>query len=250
MNAAIIQARMGSSRLSGKVMMKVDNNKSVLSYVVNQLKHCNLLDKIIIAITNLSEDEKIVEFANKLEIPYFRGNPTDVLDRYYQCAKKFSISTIIRITSDDPLIDPTIVDQIIEKFNSSSFDYITNCRPRTYPQGTEAEIFSFSTLETAWQNAKKPSEREHVTPYLFNNPKKFKIFNIEYSKNISHLRWTVDMEQDLQFVKAVVSKIPKRPILMKDIISLLEKEPDLVNINKDYIMDEGYLKSIKEDNPE
>ena len=248
--SCIIQARMGSSRLTGKVLMSLDGKNSVLYYTVNQLKHSKLIDRIIIATTTLHEDDKIIEIANEMNVQTFRGSTTDLLDRYYKCAKEFSLTNIVRITSDNPLIDPTLVDQAIEKFSEGSFDYVTNFIPRTFPQGTETEVFSSIALEKAWKEAKKPSEREHVTPYFYNNPNKFKILKIKHPDNLSKLRWTVDQEPDLELVRAIISKIKKRPILMKDIISLLENEPELVNINKDYVMNEGYLKSIKEDNPE
>ncbi|MGI0011522.1 MAG: cytidylyltransferase domain-containing protein [Nitrosopumilaceae archaeon] len=225
---AIIQARMGSTRLSGKVLMKVDERNPVLYYVINQLQYSKLLDKVIVATTTLKEDDEIGEFVNGMGIDCFRGDALNVLDRYYQCAKKFSVPTIVRITSDNPLIDPLIVDQVIKKFNSGLYDYVTNTQPRTFPQGTEVEVFSFQALERAWTEAKKPSEREHVTPYFYNPPTKFKIFNVLYLKDISHLRWTVDKQSDLDLVRIIASKIKKRPILMTDIIDLLSKEPHLV----------------------
>ena len=162
----IIQARLGSTRLPGKVLMNIDDNNPLLYYVVKQLQYSKLLDNIIIATTTLEEDNKIVEFSHKIGIDCFRGSSKDVLDRYYQCAREFSLSTIVRITADNPFIDPTIVDKIIEKFNSDSYDYVTNHIPRTFPQGTETEVFSFKALKIAWDSAQKSSEREHVTSYF------------------------------------------------------------------------------------
>ncbi len=247
MIGCIIQARMGSSRLPGKVLMNLDKANSMLYYVIKQLQNCKSLNKIILATTISEDDEKIVKFSKDMGIDYFRGSVKDVLDRYYKCAKKFSVQTIVRVTSDCPLIDPTIVDRIVEIFNSNSYDYVCMHKPRTFPQGTEPEVFSFSALEKAWQNAEKTSEREHVTPYFYHNPDKFQIFNLTNTENLSHLRWTVDRRNDLEFIKKIISKIKKRPILMIDILKLLKKEPDLIEINKDHIPDEGYLKSLKED---
>lgn len=243
----IMQARMGSTRLPGKVMRRVDEKNPVLYYVIKQISESKLCDELVIATTTLSEDEKIVEFAKDMNISCFRGSADDCLDRYYQCARKFSLSIITRITCDNPLIDPTLVDDAISFYKSNSYDYVTNCRERTFPQGTEVEVFSFSALEKAWKNARKPSEREHVTPYFYNNPDQFKIFNIRNNEDISYLRWTIDREEDLQFVKNIISKIKKSPILMKDILELLRVEPELININKNYVMNEGYLKSLKKD---
>jgi len=242
----IIQARMGSTRLPGKVMMNIDKN-IVLSYVIDQLGNSKKLDKIIIATTNLKEDDIIVNFLNKKKIKVFRGDSKNVLDRYYQCAKKFSCKNIVRITADNPLIDPIIVDEVIDKFFSNSYDYVSNTHPRTFPYGTEVEVFSFQSLEKVWKNANKPSEKEHVTPYFYNNKNKFKISNVKYSEDISHLHWTVDRENDLKLVKKIVLNIKKRPILMNDIIQLISKNPEWINLNKDYVPDEAYTKSLKED---
>jgi len=243
----IVQARMGSTRLPGKVMLSVADNNPVIFYVIKQLKESELCDKLVVATTCLKEDDEIVEFVKNSGIAFFRGSTEDCLDRYYECAKKFGFSTIVRITCDNPLIDPTLIDDAIKLFNLEKYDYVTNCKPRTFPQGTEVEVFSFNALQIAWNEAKKPSEREHVTPYFYNNPDKFKIFNITNYKNISNLRWTVDRKEDLDFVKAVISKIKKSPILMTDILQLLEREPDLTKINNNYIMDEGYTKSLEND---
>ena len=232
---------MGSSRLPGKVMMKLDQTNTILFYVVNQLKHSKKINRIIVATTNQTEDDIISSHAKIMKVNLldrFRGNALDVLDRYYQCAKNFSSQTIVRITADNPLIDPIIVDSVIEQFIKNSFDYISNAKPRTFPYGTEVEVFSFHALKKAWNNAKKPSEREHVTPYFHNQKKKFKISNITHSENISYLRWTVDRENDLKFVRKIVSKIKKRPILMTDIIKLISNDPTITNINKNGIPDE------------
>ena len=246
---AIIQARMSSSRLPGKVLMKVDKKNSVLYYVITQAKQSKLFEKIVVATTNQKEDDRIVEFVQNMNIKYFRGSLKDVLDRYYQCAKKFSFSTIVRITSDCPLIDPTIVDKVIEMFKSNLYDVVTNSGAisRTFPQGTDVEVFSFQALEKAWKKAKKPSEREHVTAYFYNNESDFKICYLDRSENISHLRWCVDRMPDLELVRKIVSKIKRRPILMTHILDLLSKEPHLQDINKHCINEEGRLKSLEED---
>jgi spore coat polysaccharide biosynthesis protein SpsF len=236
----IIQARMGSTRLPGKVMMKVDKTNTILSNIINQLKNCKKIDRLIIATTDLQEDDIIVNHAKILKTDLFRGDSADVLNRYYQCAKKFSSKIIVRITADNPLIDPNIVDDVINQFLKNSFDYITNANPRTYPYGTEVEVFSFQALEKASSNAKKPTEKEHVTPYFQNNKDKFKIFAMKYSENMSHLRWTVDRENDLEFVRKVVSRIKKRPILMTDIIELISQDPTITSINDTDIPSKDY----------
>ena len=244
----IIQARMGSTRLPGKVMMNVEDQKPVLYFVIKQLQECKLIDKIIVATTTNEEDEEIVNYIKNLGIDCFRGNPKDVLDRYYQCAKEYSISSVVRIPSDKPLIDPEIVDKVISMFENNSYDYITNFLPNpTFPSGTEVEIFSINALKKAWENAKLPSEKEHVTPYFSNHQDEFKITHIKNSENLSHLRWAVDKMEDLKLVRKIVSKIKKRPILMKNIVDLFSKEPELTEINKNVNRKEGDTKSLKED---
>lgn len=248
MIGCIVQARMGSSRLPGKTLMKVDDKNTILDFIINQLSYSKLIDKLILATTNLSMDDIIEDSIKDLDVKLFRGNTNDVLDRYYQCAKKFSLNIIVRITADNPLIDPFIIDEMISKFCLKNYDYMTNTIPRTFPYGTEVEILTFNALEKAWYNAKKPSEREHVTPYFYNNPKNFKIHQVQFSSNLSNLRWTIDKQSDLDLVKLIVSKVIKRPILLDDIIMLYNNEPKIFEINKTHIPNEGYLKSLKEDN--
>ena len=246
MIGAVIQTRMGSSRLPGKVLLKLDEG-SVLDYVINQVKYCKLVNKIIIATTNLLEDNVIIQNAKDNGVQYFRGHPTDVLDRYYQCAKEHDLSAIIRITSDCPLIDPEIVDLMIRTFNENTYDYISNNKPRTFPYGLDVEVFSFNALENAWKNAQLPSEREHVTSFIYKNLDKFYIHNIEFCDDFSKLRLTIDRINDFKLIQIIVGKIKSRPILIKDILEIYKKEPKLFEINQNYVIDEGYLKSLKKD---
>jgi spore coat polysaccharide biosynthesis protein SpsF len=243
----IIQARMGSSRLPGKVMKILDDKNPLLFYVINQLKYSKLIDKIIIATTTLKEDDIIEIFCKSNKIECFRGKENDVLDRHYQCAVNYSLSTIVRIPSDKPLIDPEIVDLGIKIFNEDTYDYVSNFHPYSYPYGTEVEIFSFKTLQKIWKEAKLPSEREHVIPYVFNNQNKFSTHNFLNSENISHLRWEVDRENDLKLVKIIISNIKNEPILTKDIVKFLHDYPEYQKINKNISRNEGHLKSLEED---
>jgi len=241
----IIQARMGSDRLPGKTLNKIDSNLTILDYVINQIKHSKYSKKIIVATTSNSEDDKIVSELKDSSVDVFRGSSDDVLDRYYQCAKHFSLDYIVRITADNPLIDPKIFDLVVEKFFEEKPDYASNALVRTFPYGTEIEILSFETLEKIWKNAERTSEREHVTVYIKHNPKQFKILTVVNDENLSHLRWSVDRENDLELVRLIIQKIKTRPILLHDILELFKKEPKLQRINMDSIPDEGYLKSIK-----
>ena len=238
----IVQTRMGSTRLPGKVLMKADERDVMLDYSINQLKHCKNSDELIIATTNLERDDVIEQHCKNLHVDVFRGDEKDVLSRHYLCAKQYSLTHIIRIPSDKPLIDPQIVDMIIKFFISNEFDYVANFGVTekdgilklrsTYPSGTEVEMFSFEALEYAWKNAKTDDEREHVTPYIYLNLDKFKIKILDQTKNLSHLRWSLDYENDVILIREVIKKIHDRPILMENIIDLLEKNPELITINQ------------------
>jgi len=246
MIGCVIQARIGSTRLPGKVMQKIDNDSTVIDYVINQVKCSKKIEKIIVATTNLTEDNVICEHLDLQKIEYFRGSPEDVLDRYYQCAKKFVIDDIVRITADNPLIDPNIVDLVIDEYKNKKCDFATNTLQRTFPYGTEVEIFSFKSLENTWTNAKKPSEREHVTPFIRDSQNGFILINTKYQEDLSHLRYTVDRIEDLNLVKEIVKNISTRPILIQDVIELYKKRPEIFEINKN-IKHDGYLLSLKKD---
>ena len=243
----IIQARIGSSRLPGKIMLPADNNHIVFDYVIDQLQQSKLIEKIIIATTTNQEDDRIVEFAEKRKIEFFRGNQNDVLDRYYQCARNFSSDNILRITSDSPLADPTVIDDLIINYQKISCDYASTNLIRTYPIGLDAEIFSFIALEKTWKNAVLPSEREHVSPYMKKNSDIFKQFNLKNQIKIPILRLTIDREEDLELFRIIISKISQRPILMEHILELHNNEPKLFEINSNVDSSEGYNKSLKYD---
>ena len=242
----IIQARTGSTRLPGKVMQRIDNNSTVIDYVINQVKSSKKIEKIIIATTNLTQDDIICNHLDLQKIEYFRGSLEDVLDRYYQCAKKFSIDTIVRITADNPLIDPNIIDLIIDEYKNQKCDFATNTIERTFPYGTEVEVFSFKSLEKAWKNAKKPSEREHVTPFIREPQNGFILINIKLEEDLSYLRYTVDRIEDLKLVKQIVKNISSRPVLIQDVIELYKAKPEIFDINKN-VKHDGYLSSLKKD---
>jgi spore coat polysaccharide biosynthesis protein SpsF len=182
---------------------------------------------------------------------YFRGSKQDVLDRYYQCAKKFNFSEIIRITSDNPLIDYEMVDMVVKYFKSNNYDYIATDLPvdtfhRTYPLGYAVEVFTFSALENAWKNAKLPSEREHVTPYFYKNKEIFRQTSIQNSEDLSRFRCTVDTKYDLELIQKIYLNIKKRPILLSDVIKLFKANPEFIKINA-HVKADGYLRSLKED---
>ena len=211
MIGCILQARMSSTRLPGKVMMKIDSENTMLDCVINQLKNSKQTKNLVVATTEQKEDDVIVELVKRREIKYFRGSKKDVLDRYYQCAKKFDFSEIVRITADNPLIDYEIVDKVVEHFKLKNYDYITIDQPQistfhqTYPWGYNVEVFTFSALENAWKNAKLASEREHVTPYFYKNNEIFKQTSIENSEDLSRFNCTVNTKYDLELIKKIYS---------------------------------------------
>ncbi|AFS80019.1 acylneuraminate cytidylyltransferase [Candidatus Nitrosopumilus koreensis AR1] len=248
MIGCIIQARMGSTRLPGKVLMNLDNEHNLLHFILKQIGYSKSIDEIIIATTTLPEDKQIVSFCKQMNVKYFCGSINDVLSRYFECAKNFSLDIVVRITSDCPLIDPNIIDSLIKIFVDNEYDYVSTHLPRTFPQGSaDIEVFSFETLKHVHEKALKPSEREHVTPFIYNNPDKFSIYNYEHETDFSKLKWSVDKKNDLHFVQEIVKRINERPILTADILDVLKKEPELKKINKDHILNEGYKKSLEED---
>ncbi len=247
MIGCIIQARMCSTRLKGKVLHKINPEETVLSFLIKQITNCKSLKTVVVATTELEEDDVIVDFLKSYDVEIFRGNSENVLDRFYHCAKKFKFSTIVRLTADNPLIDPQIVNDSIQKYSNSDCDYLTNSIDRTFPNGTEVEIFSFNALETAWKFAKKKSEREHVTPYFYNNPNKFKIHHFKQKQDQSKFRYSIDRKEDYLLVLKILSKINTRPIKTSDIIELLTNYPEIKKLNSHIIPNEGYVKSISED---
>lgn len=232
---AIIQARMGSTRLSGKVM-KTILGRPVILWDLERASLSKLVDEIVVAIPYGDEndviEDTIKEYNNKIVIT--RGSEDDVLDRYYQAAVQASADVIVRITSDCPLIDPVVVDDVIRQFVSNECDYCSNLLIRTYPIGLDTEVFAFSALERAWEEAEKDYEREHVTPYIREHPNIFKLLNVSNDVDLSHLRWTLDTKEDFEFIEAVYQRIyPKKQLfLMDDVLELLDGEPELIEINR------------------
>jgi len=232
---AIIQARMGSTRLPGKVMKEI-LGKPVILWDLDRVSISKLIDEIVVAIPYGKENDVIVdtikEYNDKIIIT--RGSEDDVLDRYYQAAVQTNADVVVRITSDCPLIDPVLIDNVIKQFFDNYCDYCSNSLTRTYPRGLDTEVFSFKALDTAWNEAKKDYEREHVTPYIIENPDKFKLLNVANNNDLSHLRWTLDTKDDFKFINAVYKRIylKKQLFLMDDVIELLGREPELIDINK------------------
>lgn len=245
MPTTIIQARNGSTRLPGKVMLNI-LGKPVLWHVVNRVSKTELIDGFIVATTTNLGDDIIVEFCKENDILVFRGSENDVLDRYYQCAKEYDIKDIVRITSDCPLHDPDVIDIVVDEYLMGDYDYVSNTIEYTFPDGLDVEVFSFSALEEAWKKAKLPSEREHVTPYIRKN-EDFKKKNVISSKKYPPYRLTLDYPEDYQFIKGIYEGIGKEMFHLEDIVKFLGKNPELLKLNQHIEMNEGYTASLKTD---
>ena len=243
----IIQARTDSRRFPRKVLSKIEG-KPLLWHVIDRMKKIKHA-KIIVATTNRKIDDEIIKIAKNSNVEYFRGKKNDVLDRFYKAAMKFNANIIIRITADCPLIDPRESNKVLNKFLGGNFDYVTS-DDNTYPKGLDTECFSFNVLEKAWKEAKLKSEREHVTPYIWKNPKIFRkgIVKLQ-NKNLSSQRWVVDYENDLAFVRKIYSRLYKKKpnFHILDILNILKKEPSLSKINSGHDPNEGYIISLKND---
>jgi len=246
--AAIIQARMSSTRLPGKVMEEIAG-KPMLRQIIDRVKRAELIHGIIVATTATEIDKPVVKLADDSGTGSYTGSEEDVLDRYYRAAKEFAADAIVRITADCPLIDPRVLDRVIQRYLEGNCDYAANILKLTYPDGLDVEVFSYAALERAWKEARLASEREHVTPYIKKNPDKFRLANVENNVDLSHLRWSVDEKEDLEFVRQVYKHLYKEGHIfyMEDVVGLLERHPDLKQINRGIIINEGYAKSLKED---
>lgn len=249
----IIQARMSSTRFPGKVLAEIVG-LPMLERIVTRVSVTPDISEIIIATTTAPEDNILADWItiNLGEKKCFRGSEHDVLDRYYKCAKLNSADLVVRITADDPLKDASIIQRAIDHFYiDPSLDYCSNTIIPTYPEGLDIEVFKFGALERAWQEARLPSEREHVTPYIWKNKSLFNIKNFEYERDLSSWRWTVDKPADLAFAIKLHQQRIKDPLVnFEEIIKYLELNPDLMRLNSITIRNEGYLKSISEENYE
>lgn len=249
---AIIQARMGSSRLPGKVLLPI-LDKPMIWHIVNRLKTVKSIHEVIIATSDKPTDIPIAEFGNSYGVKVFRGNELDVLDRFYQAASALQSEYLIRITADCPLVDPDIVKQLIELFRSGNYDY---CAVATgagvakekgiakYPDGLDVEIFSYKLLQTAWNETTKNVHREHVTSYMWQHPERFKIAQLRSEIDYSNIRLTVDNDADYQLIKWIYENLfQTNPLFgLSDIIQLLNLHQGKQSINSVFIGKEGYEK--------
>lgn len=241
-----IQARMGSTRLPGKVMLPIFE-RPVIWHIIDRLRHSKLINEIVISTSTNPLDDIIENFAKAEGIPYYRGKENDIMDRLYQTAKLFDADPLVRITADCPLIDPKVVDTVVKKFldNRGEIDYVSNTIKRTFPDGLDTEVISYEALQRAWKETTDEFWREWATMFFVEHPQKFRLLNVGYQRDLSKLRWTLDYPEDLRFVREVYKHLYQKGIFyMEDILELLEQHPEIAEINSKFIGLDMY-RSIK-----
>ncbi|MCP4049672.1 MAG: acylneuraminate cytidylyltransferase [bacterium] len=246
MATAVIQARMGSTRLPGKVLMEV-NGVPLLKYQIDRVRKAETIADIIVATTTSEIDDFIVDFCDSNEIKCFRGSENDVLDRYYQCAKQYNLKNIVRLTADCPLSDPQVIDGVVNLFLQDKLDYAVNTVPvdtSTFPDGFDVEVFTMEALEKAHQKCSDTNYREHVTFYFWKDDNGFKTGQLINDKDYSKYRLTVDYPEDFEVVDYIFNELEKRRIFghMDDVIEILEAAPEIKEKNSQYYFGIGWKK--------
>lgn len=248
----IIQARTGSTRLPDKILLPLAN-APLLYRMYQRVASSKLTGTIVIATTTDSNDDKVAELCKEYNLNCFRGHPTDLLDRHYKAALKFNADAVVKIPSDCPIIDKDIIDQVISFYtgNLSKYDYVSNLHPATYPDGNDVEIMSLNSLKDAWLNASRDLEREHTTPFLWENPDKFRIGNVTWESGLDYSmshRFTIDYQEDYNFIKKVYDELYRinNNFTLEDILDLLKRNPDIEKINQKYCGVNWYRNHLNE----
>ena len=236
----VVQARMGSSRLPGKVMMPLAG-QPLMVRMLERMQRAKLAGTIVVATTTEPGDDTVAACCAEHDLLCFRGDTLDVLDRHYQAARYFGADVVVKIPLDCPLIDPAVIDQVLGVYlnNPGCYDFVSNLHPATFPDGNDVEIMTMPALETAWREAKRPLEREHTTPFIWENPDRFRIANVAWDTGLDYSmshRWTIDYPEDYTFIKAVYDELfPLNPeFSLPDILHLLENRPDIAQLNAQY----------------
>lgn len=232
MIAAIIQARLGSTRLPNKIMEEICG-KPMIWHIVNRLKTSKKIEKIILATTLNSFDDKIEDWAVENEIAFFRGSENNVLNRYYEAARAYNVDIIVRITADDPFKDSLVIDKVIELLVQKDLDFAYNNYPPTFPEGMDVEVFRYEALQIAENETHDAFEREHVTQYFFRNKERFKQENYNNEVNLSHLRWTVDTNEDLVLTRLIYNELfpQNETFSFLETMQYIKNNPSVVMIN-------------------
>lgn len=241
---AIIQARCGSTRFPEKVFAEL-SGKPLIWHVVNRVRKSTKVDEVVVATTTNPLDDKLYEWCISNSVPVTRGSENDVLNRFYETAKKFNADVVVRITADDPFKEPLLIDEAVDALVAQKADYVCNNFPPTYPEGTDVEVLTFKALETQELNSKSDYEREHVTQYIYHNPDDFKMLNLSNDEDLSYLRWTIDTEKDFEMVKLIYDNLYTSDdsiFHMSDILSFLKDNPEISTINSDVKRSAMYTK--------
>jgi spore coat polysaccharide biosynthesis protein SpsF len=246
---AILQARISSSRLPGKVIKPI-LGVPMLMRQIDRVKRAQKIDHLVVATSMDRSDDAIEQLCCDYIIPCYRGSLHDVLDRFYRAAILYCPDHVVRLTGDCPLADPALIDQVIEYHLEGDYEYTSNTIEPTYPDGLDVEVFRFACLKHAWQEAKLPSHKEHVTPFIYQQPDRFKIGSFKNNGDLSNFRWTVDELVDFELITKIYEILyPNNPLFStQDILELLEKNPELKTINAGFSRNEGYLRSLNQDN--
>jgi spore coat polysaccharide biosynthesis protein SpsF len=248
MIVAILQARMSSSRLPGKVLKPI-LGRPMLEFQIERLRRVHRFDRLVVATSTDATDDPISDFCQGLAVDCFRGSLDDVLDRYYRAAIAFHASHVVRLTGDCPLADPALIDRLIATHIDGDFDYTSTALEPTYPHGLDAEIMTFAALERAWAEAELPSEREHVTLYIYKRAKGMRLGSVTQSVDQSAMRWTVDHDEDFAVVSRIFEALyPANPgFATSDVLAFFESHPEVARLNAMYRRNEGLAKSLVAD---
>ena len=248
MIVAILQARMGSTRLPGKVLMPV-LGKPMLALQIERIKRAKKVDKIILATSTENDDQAIVNLAKNLGVEYYQGSLENVLERFYQAAVPYQPNHVVRLTGDCPLSDPELIDAAITCHLNNNFDYTSNTLQPTFPDGLDVEVMTWQALSDAYHEARLPSEKEHVTPFIHQKPLRYQLGYFQNATDVSQLRWTVDEEKDFELVKNIYEALyTKNPAFRwQDALTFIQNNPELAIYNTQYQRNEGLTRSILKD---
>ena len=244
----LLQARTSSSRLPAKVLRPL-LGVPMISRQIERIRRASKIGRLVLVTSTDPSDDQLAALCAEQGVDCHRGSLNDVLDRFYQAASRFGATNIVRLTGDCPLTDPDVIDQTIDAFLQGGYDYLSNALHPSFPDGLDVEVCRFETLATAWREAALPSQREHVMPFIYQHPERFRIGYYRHTQDLSHLRWTVDQLADFAFVEAVYERLyPAKPDFgMQDVLTLLENEPGLLDLNRQIPRNEGFVLSQAQD---
>tara|TARA_B110000438_G_scaffold276858_1_gene298981 strand:- start:1564 stop:2331 length:768 start_codon:yes stop_codon:yes gene_type:complete len=246
---AIIAARVGSSRLPNKVLLDI-LGKTALERMIERVKNAKTIDKIIVATSTNKKDDSIEKICNQINIECIRGSEEDLLSRYQLVVEKIKPDIIVKMGADSILIDPLTIDKVVNIFLTRKYNYVSNYGiPKTYPEGCTLDVYTSKTLTEAFLEAKKPSEREHINPFIWNNPKRYTSYRVDYERDLSNYRLSLDYKEDYIVIKAIFEALFSKNLFftLEEIITWLDKNPEIFKINSHFRASEGLFKSFKQD---